>query len=478
MVLIGTSAALRLRIEAGGVSRSGRAPEIRGRARPGTRRERRAPWRASAPAAARRGSLWFSRGCGGAASGAQRNRRIVHFHEHRARRSPSSPSRDAARRHLDALPAAVQLPAVAPGPGGALSIGGLDASDSSVASVVLIDGSGAREVARLAARAARRRRRRRSTGRPTCSAAASRAARATRSFASAHRACSASGSFPSEPPTSPRRRSGARHTSSAATPCRRRCARSSRSRRRRRARRRDAPAPAALRRGGGRRRSRADRRAAPRARPRERAILSFDPATRRGAPDRRAARPPSPTRPAPSLNGAFYVLGGRGESLLRAALVDPGDRSAQRRRPPGRTPARSALGHRRHLARRASARGRRPQQRRRGLGRALTLLPSADEAHAARGAWPRSCSRSRPSRLAGCGGSAAAPSATREALQAPGHTAAAGSGVEVPRAGRIPPPLSATNVYAADRPGLLSPVVRARPGARLRARTASRTRST
>jgi hypothetical protein len=47
------------------------------------------------------------------------------------------------------LPAAVQLPAVAPGDGGALSVGGLDAGDSSVASVVLIDGSGAREVAQL-----------------------------------------------------------------------------------------------------------------------------------------------------------------------------------------------------------------------------------------------------------------------------------------------------------------------------------------
>jgi DNA-binding beta-propeller fold protein YncE len=66
--------------------------------------------------------------------------------------------------------------------------------------------------------------------------------------------------------------------------------------------------------------------------------------------------------------------------------------------------------------------------------------------------------------LAGCGGSSGTPSATR-----PATTTAAGShtrlrtGVEVPRSGRIPPPLSATNVYAADRPGLLSPVVRHDP---------------
>ena len=48
-----------------------------------------------------------------------------------------------------ALPAPVQLPAVAPAPGGVFSVGGLDAADSSVAGVVLIDGSGARDVAKL-----------------------------------------------------------------------------------------------------------------------------------------------------------------------------------------------------------------------------------------------------------------------------------------------------------------------------------------
>ena len=48
-----------------------------------------------------------------------------------------------------ALPAAVQLPAVAPGATGALSVGGLDDSDSSVASVVQIDASSARMVGTL-----------------------------------------------------------------------------------------------------------------------------------------------------------------------------------------------------------------------------------------------------------------------------------------------------------------------------------------
>jgi hypothetical protein len=48
-----------------------------------------------------------------------------------------------------ALPAAVQLPAVAPDATGALSVGGLDDSDSSVASVVQIDASSARTVGAL-----------------------------------------------------------------------------------------------------------------------------------------------------------------------------------------------------------------------------------------------------------------------------------------------------------------------------------------
>ena len=62
-----------------------------------------------------------------------------------------------------------------------------------------------------------------------------------------------------------------------------------------------------------------------------------------------------------------------------------------------------------------------------------------------------------------CGGSSGNPSATRPAATGTESHARARHGVEVPLAGRIPPPLSATNVYAADRPGLLSPTVRHDP---------------
>jgi N-acetylneuraminic acid mutarotase len=47
------------------------------------------------------------------------------------------------------LPAAVQLPAVAPTARGAIAVGGLDAGDSSVAGVVLIEGASTRVVAQL-----------------------------------------------------------------------------------------------------------------------------------------------------------------------------------------------------------------------------------------------------------------------------------------------------------------------------------------
>lgn len=65
--------------------------------------------------------------------------------------------------------------------------------------------------------------------------------------------------------------------------------------------------------------------------------------------------------------------------------------------------------------------------------------------------------------LVGCGGSSGNRSATRPAVRGAESHARARRGVEVPLTGRIPPPLSATNVYAADRPGLLSPVVRHDP---------------
>ncbi len=67
--------------------------------------------------------------------------------------------------------------------------------------------------------------------------------------------------------------------------------------------------------------------------------------------------------------------------------------------------------------------------------------------------------------LSDCGGggsSSRGPAGSNGATSrgAAGHS---GGSVEVPVAGRVPPPLSRTNVYAADRPGLLSPVVRHDP---------------
>jgi DNA-binding beta-propeller fold protein YncE len=59
----------------------------------------------------------------------------------------------------------------------------------------------------------------------------------------------------------------------------------------------------------------------------------------------------------------------------------------------------------------------------------------------------------------GRGGSSGAPATSSRAA----GTARRAGAVEVPRPGRVPPPLSASNVYAADRPGLLSPVVRHDP---------------
>jgi DNA-binding beta-propeller fold protein YncE len=65
--------------------------------------------------------------------------------------------------------------------------------------------------------------------------------------------------------------------------------------------------------------------------------------------------------------------------------------------------------------------------------------------------------------LASCGGSSGSRAATHPAATGAVTHPRARHGVEVPLAGRIPPPLSSTNVYAADRPGLLSPVVRHDP---------------
>ncbi|MDX6640076.1 MAG: hypothetical protein QOF12_1087, partial [Solirubrobacteraceae bacterium] len=66
---------------------------------------------------------------------------------------------------------------------------------------------------------------------------------------------------------------------------------------------------------------------------------------------------------------------------------------------------------------------------------------------------------------AGCGGgSGSAPTAGAPASAGdPASSATAAGTVLVPRAGRIPPLLDRANVYAAERPGLLSPTVRNDP---------------
>jgi DNA-binding beta-propeller fold protein YncE len=61
-----------------------------------------------------------------------------------------------------------------------------------------------------------------------------------------------------------------------------------------------------------------------------------------------------------------------------------------------------------------------------------------------------------------CGGGTLQRPASSTAGTTPTSRALHGA-VEVPTPGRVPPPLSATNVYAADRPGMLSPVVRHDP---------------
>jgi DNA-binding beta-propeller fold protein YncE len=70
--------------------------------------------------------------------------------------------------------------------------------------------------------------------------------------------------------------------------------------------------------------------------------------------------------------------------------------------------------------------------------------------------------------LAGCGGSdkrgtAAKPTATPSPAPTAAPDTAGAARVEVPRAGRVPPPLNRRDVYAAGRPGRLSPVVRGDP---------------
>jgi len=67
--------------------------------------------------------------------------------------------------------------------------------------------------------------------------------------------------------------------------------------------------------------------------------------------------------------------------------------------------------------------------------------------------------------IAGCGGSTSSPTAGRQtsATSQGARHGHGGGAVEVPTPGRIPPTLDRNNVYAAGRPGLLSPVVRHDP---------------
>jgi YVTN family beta-propeller protein len=69
--------------------------------------------------------------------------------------------------------------------------------------------------------------------------------------------------------------------------------------------------------------------------------------------------------------------------------------------------------------------------------------------------------------LAGCGGGAQRPTSAARSSATDGSGARAQQSVhgavEVPRPGKVPPELDPSNVYAADRPGRLSPVVRGDP---------------
>jgi YVTN family beta-propeller protein len=69
--------------------------------------------------------------------------------------------------------------------------------------------------------------------------------------------------------------------------------------------------------------------------------------------------------------------------------------------------------------------------------------------------------------LAGCGGGSQGPASGGRSSAADGSGVRARQSthgaVEVPRPGKVPPQLDPSNVYAADRPGRLSPVVRGDP---------------
>src|SRR6185312_6685266 len=144
------------------------------------------------------------------------------------------------------------------------------------------------------------------------------------------------------------------------------------------------------------------------------------------------------------------------------AQRDPRGRPRERTGASRRCAAAGALGRRRGDARRAHLGRRRARPRRRGgrqrLGAGAVSRPG-------RGALFALVATVAALLAAGCGGgsgtgttSSSAPRTTGGATtQLHRHPARVDF---TPRPGRIPPPLSPTNVYAAERPGLLAPAAR------------------
>ena len=129
-------------------------PEVSAASRSNTQRSA-----AALPAACAAAAVLLSAGCGGAGSGS--SSRVAAQATAGRQGTGSSPastqSPAAADGHPSALhvgastrlPEAVQLPAVTAGLGGVLALAGLDAADSSLASVTLVDGGSASTVAQL-----------------------------------------------------------------------------------------------------------------------------------------------------------------------------------------------------------------------------------------------------------------------------------------------------------------------------------------
>ncbi len=383
----------------------------------------------------------------------------------------SPPSRSRTASHAPAslrlatrtrLPAAVQLPSVAAEDGGVLALGGLDAADTSVASIVVVDANGAREVGQLplashdgtaanvngqvyffgggdagSASASILR----VVGGTTHAAGRLPAAASDVAAASIGRTAYVVGGYTETIPLrtivafSPGR--AARIAGMLPRPLRYAAV---------------AAVAGRLLIAGGTSGTAA-----------QRAILSFDPGHRRRA----YAGPPAPS---PDSCGGRVA----GRALLRARRPgrgphqpdrgDPRDRPTERGGAVRRTPARAAVGPRRRLA----ARPRRSRRRARHSRERPRRGPDA-------GAGPMNPPASRylggivaiALALGGCGGGSRNTSTHRTTSQSAGAHAPTAPGVPV--AGAIPPLLDLHNVYAADHPADLSPIVTRRSGARLRA---------